>query len=377
MEKRDYYEVLGVSKNATDKEIKKAYRQLARKYHPDNNKDADAEAKFKEVSEAYEVISDANKRKAYDQYGHAGVSGFGAGGYSGSPYGYSDGQGFSGSEYYDMGDIFGQFFRNSGFSDSDMFSSFFGGGSTRQKRKSDKGTDIRYSIDLDFISAIKGGDFEVEITRDVTCSACEGTGAKDKKSKKCSTCGGVGQVRQVRNSFFGQMSVVSVCPECEGSGEIPEHKCENCMGTGVVKSKKKIKITVPKGAYDGMVLRFGGGGNHVKGVKEPGDLYIQLNVKEHANFQRQGNDIYSEEKIDIYTAVLGGIKEIGTVLGTVKLKIPTGTQSGSIFKIKGEGSYLLGKESRGDHFVRIIVEIPSKANREQKSLWQQLQKISK
>ncbi len=381
MAEKDYYEILGVSKSATDKDIKKAYRQLARKYHPDNNKSEDAEAKFKEVSEAYEVLSDEAKRKAYDQYGRAGVSGFGAGGgYTGA----TAGQG--GSDYYDMGDIFGQFFRNAGYSGEqgyagDVFSSFFnfGGGTGRQSASAStqKGTDVRYSINLDFISAIMGGEYEISVQRDVKCEKCDGTGAKEKKLRKCETCDGRGQVQQTRDSIFGRMSVMGVCPDCQGTGKIPKEKCDECNGSGVVQEKENIKINIPKGAYDGMVLLFRGGGNYVKGAASSGDLYIQLNVSEHEKFQRRGDDIYSEEHVPVEDAVLGTVKKVDSIDGEVKLKIPSGTQSGTIFKVKGKGSYEIGKESRGDQFVRIIVDVPTKLSRDQERLYKDLQKMSK
>lgn len=385
MEKRDYYSVLGVEKTATEREIKKAYRQLAKKYHPDGNKDADAEKNFKEVAEAYEVLSDEAKRKAYDQYGHAGVSGFG-GGYSG----YEGQSAGGGASYYDMGDIFGQFFRNSGYSSGessefgaeDIFSSFFGFGGRNSSRsqsskRAQKGSNIKYSINLDFVSAINGGEYEMNIERDILCEKCSGTGAKNGKMEKCKTCDGRGSVQTVRDSFFGRVSVLSECSACGGAGEIAKEKCEYCSGTGLKKEKKSIKINIPKGSYDGMTLLFRNGGNYAKGVNMAGDLYLQINVKSHDKFERRENDIYSEEKIDIYTAVLGGIKDVDTIDGSVKLKIPSGTQSGTIFKIKNAGSYHLGKTNRGDQFVRIIVDIPKATGKDSKALWEELQKKSK
>jgi len=378
MSKKDYYEILGLSKDATEKEIKSAYRKLAKEYHPDHNKSEDAETKFKEIGEAYEVLSDPAKKDAYDKYGHAGVGGFGAAGRNGYP-----GGGFSG--IYDMGDIFNQFFGGGasgmrggigsetdenfgGF--GDFFSAFGGGRRTRQKPT--KGNDVKYSMDIDFIDSIKGGEFEFSVNRNLHCKTCDGTGAKDGRVSQCKTCGGKGEVRRVQNSMFGQVAVVIECPDCGGSGESAEEICPDCNGQGLKPESEKIKIKIPAGAYDGMILRFRNGGDYIKGVSEPGDLYVQLNVSSHEEFDRRGDDIYSEIEISPQIAVLGDTVKVNTVHGDVKLKIPAGTQPGTVFRIKEKGAPLIQSGSIGDHYVKVNVNIPKKVSRSEKKLWEQL-----
>lgn len=355
MEKRDYYEVLGISKGASEQEIKKAYRKLAKKYHPDVNKEADAESKFKEVQEAYEVLSDTSKRSAYDQYGHAGTEGFS--GHSG----YTD-YDFGGTQF-DMGDIFSQFF---GGSMGDF------GFSSGRRRREEGGGDLRYKIRLSFMESIEGGEYKIKVDREVVCDKCDGTGSENKKTKTCSTCKGQGRVQKVQQSFLGRMAFISECDECKGIGKIPEEECSKCGGRGVKQEKKDVKIKIPKGAYDGMVMRFVGSGNFTK-EGSSGDLYVEIEVEPHENFERRGNDIYSSENISVYTAVLGDVIKVNTVEGEVKLKIPAGTQSETVFRIKDSGAPILGKEyQHGDHYVRVIVDIPKKLSRNEKKLWEQL-----
>lgn len=359
MEKRDYYEVLGISKSASEKDIKKAYRKLAKQYHPDVNKESDAETKFKEVQEAYEVLSDSSKRSAYDQYGHAGTGGFS-----------SNGGGFSGFDFnnggspFDMGDIFGSFF-NGGFGDFG-----FGGGS---RQRDGRGSDLRYKVRLDFMESIKGGDFDIEVDRDIACTKCEGSGSDTGKTKTCETCKGQGKVQRVQQSILGQMAFVTECNTCNGSGKVPEKECSKCGGEGTVQSTQRVKVKIPKGAYDGMVLRFRGSGSAGKQSNESGDLYVELEVEPHDKFERREYDIYSDENISVKTAVLGDTVEVDTVDGKVKLKIPSGTQPGTIFRIKGKGTHILGNEDRrGDQYVRIIVDIPKKLSRHEKKLWEEM-----
>ncbi|WKZ30722.1 MAG: molecular chaperone DnaJ [Candidatus Dojkabacteria bacterium] len=363
MSKRDYYEILGVPKEATERDIKKAFRKLAKEYHPDHNKAPEAEEKFKEVSEAYEVLSDDNKRKAYDQYGHAATDGF-----SGFGGGYGDG-GYGGATFDmgDLGDIFGQFFGGAnvgGFN--------FGGGA-RQER-SFNGEDLRYRIKLGFMDAIKGGEYEIEVSKNVECEKCAGSGSKTGKTKGCKTCGGSGRVQRVQNSFFGAMSFVSECPECHGAGQVPEEKCSECGGDGVKRVKKEIKINVPAGAYDGMVLRFTGSGGAGRRGAAAGDLYIEIAVESHEIFERRGNDIYVTQDLDVVTATLGGEISVPTVDGEVKLKIPAGTQPGAIFRIKDKGATIPGRTDRGDQYVKANVIIPKKLSRKEKKLWGELQR---
>ncbi len=357
MEKRDYYEILGIDKNASEKEIKKAYRLLAKKYHPDHNKEEGAEEKFKEVSEAYEVLSDDSKRKAYDQFGHAGTQGFGSGFDGGYQYG---------GDPFDMGnlgDIFGSIFGN-GFG--------FGQGFSSSQGRSNSGSDLHYKIKLDFLESMKGGEYKLNISKEVTCQKCSGTGSNDGKSKICSTCGGRGRVQRVQNSFFGQVSVVTECPDCHGEGNVISDPCSECKGKGVVSEKKSVKIKVPAGAYDEMVLRFRGGGNAGERGSESGDLYVEISVEPHEIFERRGNDIYTDLEIDPAIAVLGDNVDADTIDGPVQLRIPSGTQPGAIFKMSGKGAPIIGRESFGDQYVRIKIKIPEKLTREQRQLWEKM-----
>jgi len=337
MEKRDYYEVLGTDKKATQSELKKAYRNLVKKYHPDSNKDDGAEEKFKEVQEAYEILSDESKRSAYDQYGHAGTAGFnpGAGGYSD----------FSG-------------FGNSG------------------RRQAQGGADIRYRVRLKFDEAMEGGEYEIKVQRDETCEHCEGSGSEDGKVETCPVCHGSGQERQVRNTILGQIAVMGTCSKCKGTGKSIKNECKVCGGSGVNATSEKVKVKIPAGAYDGMILRFRGGGNAGNNGSAHGDLYVEIEVETSSKFERRGNDIYSDVDIPIYMAVLGGKVDVDTVAGNVVLKIPNGTQSGSIFRLKGKGAYILnGEGKRGDHYVRINIHVPGKLNRKEKELWEELSKV--
>jgi molecular chaperone DnaJ len=369
MDKRDYYEVLGVKKDATKEELKKAYRKLVKKYHPDVNKGDDAEEKFKEVQEAYETLSDESKRSAYDQYGHAGTAGFNPGAGNGG-YSYSQ-QGVP----FDMGDIFNTFFGGGG----DFGGGFgfdFSQGAERGRRggpKEDVGADIRYRVRVSFDEAMKGGEYKIKIKRDIPCDKCEGTGSEDGKTKECPVCKGTGQERQVRNTILGQMAVMSTCSNCGGTGKVVENPCPKCKGTGVLEKEEELTIKIPAGAYDGMILRFRGGGNAGRNGGIPGDLYIEIEVEASAKFERRGNDIYSQESIPVHIAVLGGTIEVETIFKEVKLKIPKGTQPGTIFKLKEKGCPVLNQEGkRGDHYVRVDVDIPTRISKKERKLWEEL-----
>ena len=362
MEKRDYYEILGVSKSASGADIKKAYRKLVKKYHPDVNKEADSEEKFKEVQEAYEVLSDESKRAAYDQYGHAGTAGFN----SGSTGGYAD---FGGAPF-DMGDIFNSFFGGGLGNDFG-----FGYSSGNGRKREDIGSDIRYRVRLNFSEAMKGGDYKIKIKREDRCEKCSGTGSKSGKSTECSVCNGSGQQRQVRNTIFGQMAVMSVCSNCNGTGKVVEDPCKECKGTGVKVKEESFTIKIPAGAYDGMVLKFRGGGNAGRNGGSVGDLYVEIEVESSNKFERRGNDIYSSEEIPAYVAVLGGEIKADSIFEPVKLKIPKGTQPGTIFKLKGKGCPIFNsKDERGDQYVRIVVNIPTKLSSTEKRLWEEMSK---
>jgi len=359
MSKTDYYEILGISKDAKKEDIKKAYRKLVKKYHPDVNKEAGTDEKFKEVQEAYEVLSDESKRKAYDQYGHAGTSGFNPG----STNGYST----YGETPFDMGDIFSSFFGGN----ASNFGFDFGQGSSR--RQSNLGEDLRYRVKIDFQEAMSGGEYEIKIKRNARCEKCRGSGSNTGKRKTCDVCNGSGRERRVQNSFLGQIAVMAECSKCHGIGTIPESECSSCLGTGIESKSEAIKVRIPAGAYDGMVLRFREGGNAGTNGGEFGDLFIEVEVEPSVKFDRRDNDLYSVESISVPLAVLGGNTQVETIDGDVKLKIPKGTQSGTVFRIKGKGAPILGKESsKGDLYVRIDVHIPEKLDRKEKKLWEEL-----
>jgi molecular chaperone DnaJ len=363
-EKRDYYEILGVDKSASQEEIKKAYRKLVKKYHPDVNDADDAEQKFKEIQEAYEILSDESKRKAYDQYGHAGTAGFGGqGGY--------DFSGFNQGSPFDMGDIFNTFF---GGNASDFG---FGFRDNAGRQGVVRGSDVRYKIKLDFQEAVNGGEYELNIERDIPCPHCEGTGSETGEMKVCPSCGGSGRIQKTQRTILGSISVNSVCEECEGTGEVPEEKCSECGGLGTKTERRKEKTKVPAGAYDGMILRFKGGGNAGPKGTPPGDLYIEVEVEPSEEFERRGNDIYSEEDIPAYMAVLGGEAKVNTPYGEVTLRIPKGTEVGSIFRIRDKGMPILGEEDeKGDLYVKVNIEVPKRLSRKEKRLWEELKNIS-
>lgn len=359
MSKRDYYEILGVSKDAKKEDIKKAYRKLVKKLHPDVNKEAGSEEKFKEVQEAYEILSDESKRKAYDQYGHAGTQGFSPGG-----------NGFNGYSTYgdapfDMGDIFNTFFGGGG----DFGFNFGGSG----RKRSNLGEDLRYRIKLSFLEAMHGGEYEIKVRRNIRCEKCNGSGSESGERKTCDVCKGTGRERRVQNSFLGQIAVMAECSKCNGTGSIPEKFCSKCSGSGLESMEEKVKVKIPAGVYDGMVLRFREGGNAGEIGGEFGDLYIEIEVEPSGKFERRGNDLYSIEEIAVHLAVLGGNIQVETVDDSVKLKIPKGTQPGTVFRIKGEGAPILGKEgSKGDLYVRVDVNIPEKLSKKEKKLWEEL-----
>lgn len=356
--KRDYYEVLGLEKESSQSEIKKAYRKLAKEYHPDHNDSADAEKKFKEVRESYEILSDKEKRSAYDQFGHAGTAGFGgapgANGFGGSPF-----------DMGDLGDIINNMFGGGGIGGFDFG---FGGGGNRARR----GADIKVGVRMNFKDAIWGKEIEIEVDRVVLCSECEGTGAKGKKTKKCKRCDGKGRIQEVRNTMLGGVSIVTACPECGGKGEIPEDVCDKCDGNGRINESKKVKIKIPEGSYDGMILRFGNGGNAGDNGGGYGDLYVELMVEPHDYFERKGDDIYVDINIPVSKAVLGGVESVRTIHGDVDLKIPKGTQSHSVLRLSNKGASRLGGGGFGDQYVRVVVDIPKRLNRKERKLWEEL-----
>ena len=358
-DKRDYYEVLGVNKNATDDELKKAYRRLAKKYHPDANPDnkKEAEAKFKEVNEAYENLSDPQKRRMYDQFGHSGPQGFGgnSGFYSG---------GFEGFDV-DLGDIFSSFFGGG-----------FGGRSSRTKSGPTKGASLRYDIEITFEEAFLGVEKEISFNREETCSTCKGSGAKPGTTvNTCSMCNGTGQVTQMQTTILGQMQTTRTCPNCHGEGKVITEHCETCHGRGKVRKATKIKVKIPQGIDDGQtVILRGEGAAGTKGG-EKGDLFITVHIKKHRIYTRKQSNVYCEIPVTITQATLGANLEIPMVDGSVeKCKIPEATQTGTKFRIKGKGFKNPNTSYAGDFIFTVIVQTPKKLSKEQRSLLEQLAK---
>ncbi len=367
--KRDYYEVLGVNKSATDDELKKAYRKLAKKYHPDanpNNKQ-EAEAKFKEVNEAYENLSDPQKRRMYDQFGTTDPQGFGG---AGGPFGGQGGYySYSSSDFGDFGDL------------GDIFSSFFGGGfggrsSSRRQSGPRKGNDLNLSMDITFEQAFLGVEKEVIITRDDTCETCKGSGAKPGTSKmKCPTCNGTGQVTQVQNTILGQMQTRRTCTSCHGTGEIIKEPCETCHGKGTVRKQPKIKVKIPAGIDDNQTVVLRGEGEPGERGGPKGDLYITVRIKRHSIYTRKGNNVLCEVPITITQATLGAELEIPMVDGSKeKYKIPDGTQTGTKFTIKNKGFKSVNSSSVGDFVFTVTVQTPKRLTKEQRDLLMQLAK---
>jgi len=369
MAKRDYYDVLGVSRDASKAEIKKAYRKMARKHHPDANREnqADAEEKFKEISEAYEVLADDEKRPRYDRYGHEGVN-FGGGGFSWDDFTHQG----------DISDIFGQLFGSGsggGGGIGDLFSQFFGGGA-RQRGPRNRGADLRYDISLTLEQAYSGLEQEVTIPRDTKCGDCSGSGAAEGGSTvTCSQCGGRGMVQHVQRRGFMQTVQTAECPQCSGDGKTVDKPCRNCSGRGIREAKQKIKLTIPAGIDDGHRLRLRGQGSAGSHSGPPGDLYVVTNVERHRTFQRQETEIVLELEVTPAQAVLGEKIEVPTLAGKVKLKVPAGTQSGTILRLKSKGMPYLNQTGRfGDQHVRVNVRIP-KAGKKSRPAWEQLREL--
>lgn len=351
MDKRDYYEVLGVQKNASADEIKKAFRKAAVKYHPD--KEGGDEAKFKEINEAYEVLKDDSKRQRYDQFGHAGVGG-NAGFDGGNPF-----SGFGGGgAQFDFGGDFG-----------DIFSQFFGGGSTRNRPE--RGRDAEVTVTLDFKEAVFGIEEDIEIDLEDTCSHCKGDGVEPGSSlKSCPTCKGAGQTQRVMNTIFGPIQQAATCETCHGRGQVPEKACSVCGGKGTKRTRQTIKLKIPAGIDDGATIRLRGRGEAVSGG-ERGDLYVNIRVRADRKFTREGNLILSDEHISMVDAALGTEVDVETVDGKIRMKVPAGTQSGTDFKLSGHGVPNLNRDTRGAHIVRIIVDTPKKLTKKQKELLEQ------
>ena len=355
-QKRDYYEVLGVDKNADEATIKKAYRVLAKKYHPDMNPgDAEAEKKFKEASEAYAILSDPEKKRQYDQFGHAAFENGGGGGYGGFD--------FNGA---DFGDIFG-----------DIFGDLFGGGRSRRANNGPmKGANVRTSVRITFEEAVFGVDKEIELNLKDPCPTCKGSGAKPGTSKTtCSKCGGKGQVVFTQNSFFGTMRNVQTCPDCGGTGEMIKEKCTDCHGSGFISSRKKIQVSIPAGIDNGQSVRIRDKGEPGTNGGPRGDLLVEVIVSRHPIFQRQNYNIFSTVPISFPIAALGGEIVIDTVDGKVVYDVKVGTQTDTKVRLKGKGvPSLRNKEVRGDHYVTLVVQVPDKLSHEAKELLKKFDK---
>lgn len=348
VEKRDYYEVLGVDRGASLDEIKKAYRKLALKYHPDKNPgDPAAEERFKEAAEAYAVLSDEEKRSRYDRYGHSGVGGMG---------------GFDPGQFADFGDILGDLF---GFGD------FFGAGRRRANRPA-RGNDLRFDLQIDFMDAVQGKEVSLDVPRVVTCATCHGSGAKPgTQPSTCSGCGGRGQIRYSQGFF----AMARTCPQCGGAGKVIKDPCVTCSGAGRVREEKKIAVKIPAGVDDGSRLRVAGEGESGWNGGPPGDLYVFLSVREHPKFTRRDYDIHSEQTVSVTQATLGAEIKTDTLDGPETLKIPPGTQPNQIFRLRGKGVRFVDGSGRGDHYVHIAVRIPTTLTDEQRRLLDQLAEL--
>jgi molecular chaperone DnaJ len=360
MSKRDYYEVLGVAKSASSDEIKKAYRKVAMLHHPDRNPgDKSAEEKFKEAAEAYEILSDNDKKSQYDRYGHAGVSGNGRG-YGGAGMNMED-------IFSQFGDIFGE----------DIFGSFFGGGNRAQgarRGRGSRGSNLRVKIKLNFEEIAKGVTKNIKVKKHVTCNTCSGSGAKDKGSiQNCGSCGGSGQVRRVSNTFLGQMQTVTTCPSCNGEGTTITSKCTNCKGEGRVYGEETVSIDIPAGVQEGMQLNLSSKGNAGERGGSPGDLIILIEEEAHKELQRDGLNVAFDLHISFTDAVFGINLEVPTIDGRAKIKIPPGTQSGKIFRLKGKGFPAINSYQKGDQLIHVNVWTPQHLTAEEK---QMLEKMS-
>jgi len=365
MSKRDYYEILGVVKTSSVEEIKKSYRKVAMQHHPDRNPgDKSSEEKFKEAAEAYEVLSDADKRAQYDRYGHAGVSGNGRGGYSG-------GGGMNMDDIFSQfGDIFGD----------DVFGNFFGGGGGQrrgggQRARGVRGSNLRVKLKLTFEEIAKGVTKNIKVKKYVACNVCQGSGAKDKGSvQTCQTCGGSGQVRKVQNTFLGQMQTVTTCPTCNGEGTTVTAKCGNCKGEGRVFAEETVSLEIPAGVQEGMQLSVNGKGNAGERGGMNGDLIILIEEEPHKELQREGLNVAFDLHLSFPDAAFGTQVEVPTIDGKAKIKIPAGTQSGKIFRLKGKGFPAINSYEKGDQLIHVSVWTPQHLNAEEKEA---LEKLSK
>ena len=363
--KRDYYEVLGVEKTATDEELKKAYRKLAKKYHPDANPDnkEEAEAKFKELNEAYEVLSDKQKRSMYDQFGHSGPNGYA-----------NDFSGFSGFDGFSGG------FNGAGvdFDLNDIFSSFFGGGGRRTNRNGPvKGRDLKVHVEITFEEAAFGVSKEIVINRDEQCDTCKGTGSKPGTSAEtCKVCGGRGTITTMQNTILGSFQSSRTCDNCGGTGKVISSPCTECKGRGTVKKQRRIKVSIPAGIDNGQVISLNGEGEPGLRGGGPGNLYITVSVKKHAIFTRKGDSIFCDVHVTFPQAALGAIIDVPTLSGVEKFDLAEGTQTGSIFTLKGKGIKNVNGRGIGDLYFTVIVDTPKRLNTEQRELIKKFAEVS-
>jgi molecular chaperone DnaJ len=346
-DKRDYYEVLGVGRNASEEEVKRAYRKLAVKFHPDKNPDdPQAEEKFKELGEAYDVLMDPQKRAAYDRFGHSAFA--------------PGGGGFGGGTFHDPFEIFREVFGGAGFGGG-IFETFFGGGGRTEDRR--RGSDLRYDMEIKLEEAAFGAEKQIEVEKLDTCDKCAGSGAEPGSSAiRCPSCGGRGQVVSSRGFF----QISQTCPQCRGAGEIIERPCQKCRGDGRIEKLSRINLKIPAGIREGTRLRSLNNGEAGVNGGPPGDLYVVIHIKEHKIFQREDDDLYCEVPIPFWVATLGGEIDVPTLEGRAHLKVPAGTQSGQMFKLRGKGIVNVNGRSHGDLFARLIVEVPSRLDAEQR-----------
>jgi len=358
MAKKDYYEVLGVARGASADEIKKAYRKIALQYHPDRNPgNKDAEEHFKEAAEAYDVLSSADKRAQYDRFGHAGM-GSNGGGYGGGPGGMR-----MEDIFQNFGDVFGD----------DMFGSFFGGGRQGGSRRGTRGANLRVKLKMNFSEIANGANKKIKVKKHVSCQTCNGSGAKDKGSvQTCGTCGGSGQVRRVTNTFLGQMQTVTTCPTCNGEGMSITAKCGSCKGEGRVYGEETLSLDIPPGVQDGMQLSMSGKGNAGERGGAPGDLLILVEEEKHPHLKRQDLDVIYYLHVSFPDAVLGTQVEVPTIDGKAKIKLPPGTQSGKVFRLKGKGFPAFQSYEKGDELVEVNVWSPQNLSNEEKDMLEKL-----